>query len=308
MRPREGARVKSLRVEEQLSFLFDKIRDLFTIVGSGSTFKRRVLMELPLEIVTGVRERQKAIEAAEKEVAAAANVSFEADRAYYEAEHPPGIRGDYLIPLCRLVESKLKIWPVFIGGDRKELRKLETEKKEKLSAWKQKTAEKNQLEINLDDFIGRYLESLDPGFKDLLGQFSAADKLFEAVDFFETRFFEAAHTMNGPINEMSKSALKQQLVKLSFDFPTVQKTVMSYLPGISESESDLKGKLSKVYKDLTDVLGKAKNPERTYEVYEDFSQLNDPVMELRQLVWDYRESLDEKIRAQVDSVKTECFK
>lgn len=265
-------------------------------------------MELPLEIVAGVRERQKAIEAAEKEVEAAANVSFEADRAYYESEHPPGIRGDYLIPLCRLIESRLKMWPVFIGGDREELRKLEAEKKEKLSAWKRETGAKKQREKDLDDFIGHYLASLDPGFKDLLEQFSAADKLFEAVDFFETRFFEAAHTMNDPINEKSKSALKQQLVRLSSDFPTVQKTVMLYLPGISESDSDLKGKLPKVYKTLTDVLGKAKNPERAFDAYEDFSDLGGPVMDLRKLVWDYREGLDEKIRAQVDSVKAECSK
>jgi len=258
-------------------------------------------MELPLEIITGVQERQRAVEAAGKEVEAAANESCEADKAYYQAEYPPGIRGG----LCRIIESNLKIWPAFIGRGRKELR---AEKEKKISVWLQKTAEKKRREIDLDDFIGRYLASVSPEFKGLLEQFSAADKLFESVDSFENQFFESADILNEPVSEKSKSALKQQLVRLSSDFATVQTAVRLYLPVLGESNPDLNEKIAKAYKVLTDALEKGKNPERIPRAYEDFANLSSPIIDFSKIVWDHRESLDEKIRPQVDYVKGNVLK
>ncbi|HOX30381.1 MAG TPA: hypothetical protein P5080_04540 [Candidatus Paceibacterota bacterium] len=153
-------------------------------------------MQLPIEIITGVRERQKAIEAAKKAEQEAADGSFEAEKAYYESEHPPGIRGDYLMPLCRLIESKMNVWPSFIGGDRKLLLRLEAVKTEKLEAWKQATGERERREKDLNGFVGEYLGSLDPAFKELLNWFGVINELLKAVDYFDSRFENISHVID----------------------------------------------------------------------------------------------------------------
>lgn len=267
-------------------------------------------MELPIEIITGVREKQKAVEAAKKAEKKAASGSFEADRAYYRSEHPPGIRGDYLIPLCRLIESKLNIWPSFIRGDKKEFRRLEAAKEEKLDFWKQATNERERREKNLDDFIGQYLGSLDPAFKELLDRFVVINELLKAIDYFNSWFEDISRVIDYSGSEKDKSIFKHQLIELHDNFSSgVDKAVKPCLSAASlEGENDFKNSLQEAHRKLSSILESAIKPEATLAGYENISRLSDSSFGLRDLVWTYQESLDAKIRARIDSVKAECFK
>jgi hypothetical protein len=141
-------------------------------------------VEIPGEIVDGVRERQKAVEAAFSNFQKASDASFEASRAYCDAKTPDGFRGDYLVPLGLFIESAFKVWLDFLGGDKKKLLRLQADKKEKEAEWEKMLEERDRKERELDGYVEEYLKSIDSEYEDLAEKFSALILLLKAVNDF----------------------------------------------------------------------------------------------------------------------------
>ncbi|GEM_PF-1237217 len=264
---------------------------------------------IPKEIVDGIRERQQAVEAADNNLKEAGEATFEASAAYCDAKTPDGFRGNYLVPLCVFIESTFKVWLDFLGGSKKELLRLQAAKQEKQSDWERASADKEHKEEDLNEYIGRYLKSEDPEYGYLAEQFAAVDKLFKATEDFLNLFYEATDSMNGQGGEKDKTILRHNLARIDLEFSTVKRAVMAYLPVVSqEREIGIKDGLQKAYGSLVKSLEKAKKSQNSPEAYHDFYMLSGPVLEFCNVLLNYRDELDGKIRARIDPVLAECLK
>ncbi len=266
-------------------------------------------LPIPMEVVDGIRERQEAVEASDNNLKEAGEALFEAGVAYCDAKNPDGFRGDYLMPLCVFIESTFKVWLDFLGGNKKELLRLQTAKEEKQLDWKRASAEKERKEEDLDEYIGRYLKSEDPEYGYLAEQFVAVDKLFKATEDFVNLFYRATDSMNGQGSEKDRTILKHNLAVIDLEFSTVKRAVMAYLPVVSqEREIGIREGLQKAYGSLAKGLEKAKESQNSPDAYHDFYTLSVPVWEFCNVLLNYREELGGKIRARIDPVLAECLK
>ncbi len=265
-------------------------------------------MELPLEIIIGVKERYDSVGSAVEDVAARASASAEADRLCYEAEYPSGARGD-LMSLCVSVDSKFGVWLGFIGGDKKKLQRLKAVKIEKLEAWKQASAEKQRREKDLDRFISLYLSSIDPEYKELMERFAAIEELFGPVDRFRALFYEADQVTINQRREIGKILLGQKLIELGTEFLTVKRAVMSYLSAAGpESEAGIRNDLQAAYEAVAKNWGSWGKPGTISDACSDYSRLCVSVYNLCDIVEKHRDALDTKMRAQINATEEACLK
>ena len=263
-------------------------------------------MEDEEKFAEGVRQRQKAVDAAKKIEDEAASVSVDADAKYEEARNPRGFRGEIIMPVCLFLESKAGVWLGILGGDKKEILRLEEIRNTKRQELQAATAKSEAKERVLRQYIDESIRSTDPAYKVLSEIFDATDSLFSVIKAFYSGVTEAVCTIRDQCDERDEIERKKGLIKIGQDLSFLQAAIAAYNRATEPlSDAGLKEfaeELAKGYIKMLRAVESA-NKDRSDRRFWSFGRLIDPPMELLDLVSERRKALDEIVGARIETMK-----
>jgi len=141
-------------------------------------------MEIPKEIVLGIKTRQGAVEALGEQVSRAAGESLEVDRLLEEAMAPEKFPEKFLVPFRITIKKTTGLWVEALGGSESrfdELRRRQVESQNEFDKYRMRELEAEQA---LWDFIDRYLRTTDSIYKKRSEALEAIRKINEIAEKF----------------------------------------------------------------------------------------------------------------------------
>ncbi len=141
-------------------------------------------MEIPNEIVLGIKARQGVVEALGEQEDRAFSEFREAQRLLEEAMAPEGFPQRYFVPLCFAVKRMTGLWIKALGGSESRFDEL----KNRHDAADKESDESRMREVEAEqalwDFIDQYLRTTDPLYKKRSEVLEAIKKINEVAEVF----------------------------------------------------------------------------------------------------------------------------
>jgi hypothetical protein len=197
-------------------------------------------MEIPEEIILGIKAKQGVAEALREQISGLAGESLEMGRQLEKALKPEKFPKNYLVPLCLNIQSLTGLWITALGGSEsvfEELRERQIEQRNEYDEYLRREIAAKQA---LWDYVDLYLRTVDPVYRERSEVFAVLKKINETVGPLQSAINRVVCDLIGvdkpvKIKSILEPGMKQARQALSELLPVIE-PYQRFLASVSDDE------------------------------------------------------------------------